>query len=142
MDGQANDVTNLAVALLWLPDGRLSLQRRSVDAPIAAGKLGFFGGHIEAGELPEVCIRRELAEEISLDVDTLDITHLCDILVPASSYDGRDHQFFIFETNIDDDNFVVYEGDRAESYLPAELLSRDDLSEIVRKVLEQHAGQK
>lgn len=131
-------VKTLAVIVLKLPDGRLVLQRRTSDAPVAAGKLGFFGGHIEAGETPEQCVRRELAEETSLDVDSLAIIPKVEFQLPASVNYAQDRHFHIFESTIPQDDFEVYEGVWAESYTTEELLQRDDVSEVVIQVLKHH----
>lgn len=44
--------------------GRYLLERRPAWAMAASGKLTCFGGKREPGESPEVCLRRELDEEI------------------------------------------------------------------------------
>lgn len=131
-------VKTLAVIVLKLPDGRLVLQRRTTDAPVAAGKLGFFGGHIETGETPEQCVRRELAEETSLDVDSLAIIPKVEFQLPANVNYAQDRHFHIFESTIPQDDFEAYEGVRAESYTTEELLQRDDVSEVVIQVLKHH----
>lgn len=37
------------------------------------GRWGLFGGHLDPGETPEVCIHRELEEEIGWDVPRLNL---------------------------------------------------------------------
>lgn len=134
-DNQAIKI--LAVAVLRLPDGKLVLQRRTDDAPVAPGLLAFFGGHIEKGETPEDCVRRELAEETSLDVGKLNIQPVKELMLPASANYNQDRHFFIFEASAATDNFDVFEGVGHETYSKQELLARSDVSEVVRRVLEQ-----
>jgi len=43
---------------------RLLFLKRAPDRPLGPGLWGFPAGHIEDGETPEDCARRELAEEI------------------------------------------------------------------------------
>lgn len=54
----------VAIAILY-HDGCVFLQLRDDDPGIIhPGVWGFFGGHLEAGETPEVALGRELWEEI------------------------------------------------------------------------------
>lgn len=59
---------SVAVILRCL-DGRYYMQKRSPDAPKNPNKITFFGGEIEIGESPEEAARRELMEELELQVD-------------------------------------------------------------------------
>jgi 8-oxo-dGTP diphosphatase len=60
-----NKQVEVAIAILY-QDGKFLLQLRD-DIPGIPypGQWGFFGGHIEPGETPEVALKRELQEEIS-----------------------------------------------------------------------------
>ena len=58
-----------AVALLVLDDGRYLMQLRDQKAGIFyPGHWGCFGGALDPGETPEAGLRRELREELGVDV--------------------------------------------------------------------------
>jgi 8-oxo-dGTP diphosphatase len=59
----------VAVCILYTSDDRFLLQLRDeVPNIIYPGCWGLFGGHIEAGETPEIAVVREIQEEISYDL--------------------------------------------------------------------------
>jgi 8-oxo-dGTP pyrophosphatase MutT (NUDIX family) len=59
-----------AAALLLLEDGRYILQLRDNIAPIFfPGHWGLFGGGIQDAETPLRALRRELKEELDLEID-------------------------------------------------------------------------
>ncbi len=66
-----NDRTKLAVSIIQDPvSGRVLLQHRDDNAKNSPNKWGLFGGGVEAGETPEVALKRELEEEIGISIDT------------------------------------------------------------------------
>ena len=96
--------------LLILPDGKVMLQRRDNKAPTSPSKLALFGGHIERGEPPDKAMRRELGEETSLDVASLDIRAENDF--EMTHQDGTAHHFYTYRADIPNADFAVYEGGR------------------------------
>ncbi|MGA7955416.1 MAG: NUDIX domain-containing protein [Gloeobacterales cyanobacterium] len=57
----------VSIAILYR-EGQFLLQLRdSISGILYPGHWGFFGGHVEAGETPEVAMRRELIEEIGYE---------------------------------------------------------------------------
>ncbi len=129
----------VVIASMYLPDGRVVLQRRTLDAPINAGLLGHFGGHVETGETFDQAIRRELAEETSLPIDELAIKPLLYFVVDR---EGKLVEYHPYEIMINDMSFDVYEGEKAEAYTVQEALERDDLTSSVKYMLQNTTGGK
>lgn len=64
-----NKRRDVAPTIVIDPSGRLLLQRRdNIPNILYPGKIGFFGGHREAGETFLECAVRELREELSYEV--------------------------------------------------------------------------
>jgi 8-oxo-dGTP diphosphatase len=66
---QANPVLHVAAVALVDPDGRILVTQRP-EGKALAGLWEFPGGKLEAGELPEQALVRELAEELGIDTST------------------------------------------------------------------------
>lgn len=128
----------VSIIALVLPDGKLVVQRRAKDAFSSAGLLGFFGGHIETGESPLDAMTRELAEETSLDVDSLTITKVTEVELPNSTDPTQKKKFYFYTTNIPSDDFDVFEGDGAETYSLDELNVRTDVAVSARHMIEHY----
>jgi 8-oxo-dGTP pyrophosphatase MutT (NUDIX family) len=60
------------VALAILPrDGKFLMQLRDqIPTILYPGLWGLFGGHIEAGETPEIAVQREVLEEIGYSIES------------------------------------------------------------------------
>lgn len=127
-----------SVAILYLPDGRMVFQRRSKDAPLSPGLLGFFGGHVEKGETPEQAMRRELSEELALEFDELGMEFMASIeLGPEQSDHPGGSVYHVFKGKVESLDMDVYEGDGAEAYTLGQVQKRDDLALPCRYLLKQ-----
>jgi 8-oxo-dGTP diphosphatase len=62
-----NKLTSVSVAVLQHPDGTFLMAQRP-EGKAYAGYWEFPGGKVEAGETPEAALRRELFEELGIDV--------------------------------------------------------------------------
>jgi 8-oxo-dGTP diphosphatase len=58
----------VAICLLYREQKLLMQLRDDIPTILYPGLWGLFGGHIEAGETPEVAVVREIAEEIAYDL--------------------------------------------------------------------------
>lgn len=95
------------------------------------------GGHLEAGESPEDCIRREIEEELGVALDPAEVHPHCSAL---RSY-GTEHTFWA-KAAFDLDDIVLTEGQDIAWFTPLqaarhELAYEDDA--ILREFRAQHA---
>jgi leucyl-tRNA synthetase len=56
-------------ALIETPEGKFIFQKRDHNTDRNPGKIAPFGGGVDKGESFEACLKRELKEEINLDLD-------------------------------------------------------------------------
>jgi len=127
----------IEVSIIWLvlPNGDAVLQRRDKKTNVSPGLLGFFGGHVEAGETPEAAIKRELSEETSLNISGLNISWVASVELPHPNDPTVMRRLHIYRASIDSDDFDVFEGERSETYSIAELENRRDLASSVTYVI-------
>ena len=61
----------LALLIPVSKNKQVLLQHRDSGAPIKPNHWAFFGGHIEAGEIPDVAAVREFKEELQIDIQDI-----------------------------------------------------------------------
>ncbi|HEY5549798.1 MAG TPA: NUDIX hydrolase [Candidatus Saccharimonadales bacterium] len=123
-----------------LPDGRVVLHRRDGKTPVSPELLGFFGGDLIEDEAPLAGARRELGEETSLNVGTLVLKAVTDFVQTPEMDMHQTHPaiYHIFSTRIDSPEFDVFEGAGKETIDIEEALLRDDLTDPLRRALEEY----
>ena len=107
------------VAGLLFSDGKVLICQRPPDKKYEAGKWEFPGGKLEEGETPQQALKRELREELAIDVRVgrlrdARITHL-----------GERAALILFYDCEADDAPKAVEHSRIEFALPEDLLSYD-----------------
>ncbi len=65
-----------SICLVEDDDSQLLFLKRAPDRELGPDKWGFPAGHIEPGESPEECARRELGEEIGTDHQLIELARL------------------------------------------------------------------
>ncbi len=64
-----NNIRSVALAILH-QDGHFLMQLRdNIPTIIYPDRWGFFGGHLEPGETPEMGVKREVIEEINFTIE-------------------------------------------------------------------------
>jgi 8-oxo-dGTP diphosphatase len=129
-----------------LRDGRLLLERRPATARLAPGRLDSPGGKAEPGERPADALRRELREELGIEVRACRLVGFLDERVPARGTAARGaaaatvtatevwrHFHFVLEAW--DGEPAPREGQVLEWHAPQEALARPDLHPLTALAL-------
>ncbi|MDP6781502.1 MAG: NUDIX domain-containing protein [Alphaproteobacteria bacterium] len=112
----AEDIVDIrtAAALLVTPDGRYLMQLRDDKAGIVLPNMwALFGGCVEANENPEAGLRRELLEELELELEPGSLAYFSQMAFDAIYSDGGFRHRYFFEASIDPgvvDSLVLHEG--------------------------------
>jgi 8-oxo-dGTP diphosphatase len=75
-DPQSSVSARFSICALEDAEGRLLFVKRSPEESLGAGKWGFPAGHIEAGETPRECARREMMEEIGQHHEIIEVNQV------------------------------------------------------------------
>lgn len=86
----------VALALRHLPDGKYLLARRGPGGT-GAGFWEFPGGKIEPGETQKEALRREILEELSFDLASLELSFIGE---NVHSYDNRDIKIYLWKAKV------------------------------------------
>lgn len=118
-------IQDAAAAVIRLPGERYLMQLRTRNADIwYPGCWGCFGGAIDAGENPLAALRRELREEIELEVDSPPlITNLEFDFSPLGLGRGKRLYYLVDITDAALRGLRLHEGERMQAFTYAELVS-------------------
>lgn len=130
-------------AVLLAPDDTVLLIRRAKDPH--RGKLSVPGGFVDAGEVAEAALRREIREEVGLAVERLD--YFCS-LPNVYHYRGVTYQVldFFFVGRVDTKSTQADPGEVAEvcwlpqSQILPEEIAFDSVREMLRRFLSAPAS--
>jgi len=119
--------------LLYNPETKsVLLQKRDMKAKANPGLWGFFGGSSESDETPEQALKRELKEELNIDIDT-------SRLVPLRKYFNekfkRHSHIFVLECYLEKQEMTLGEGEDFD-WVPLVDVFKYSLTENTKKSLE------
>lgn len=100
-----------AVHLILIKDGKILLQRRNNPNKYGYGMLGMPAGHLEANENVYDAFKREMKEELNIDVVNSKIVQVMNLNGDTDVYDAY---FFVCEytgeiTNMEEENIKSLE---------------------------------
>ena len=138
-------------ALLVTKGGEILLVKKGSDYQYDAknaGKVALFGGGMEVGEDMFVALKRELSEELELDIENLEVKPL-ETYAKTLAMDGVDVEVHVFVVSgVDRGLLVLREGDAMIDGVAHdanreiiegsadELLARSDITRITRLALQ------
>ena len=108
-------VRNISVLILYDADGKILLQHRSKNATRLPDHWAFFGGGIEQDEGPEEALKREIEEELSLEINNF---HL--LVTQKFTYKEDNNTKYVFVKKYDNETLVLGEGQSMGWFLPEE----------------------
>lgn len=130
-------MADLASLALYDREGRILLQHRDPHAKNSPDHWGFFGGHMEEGETPEVAMRRELMEELEYAPRTPLFLHE-ERFIDRTYEPPAERSIFVFIEPFDEtQKLVQHEGQGMGWFAPAEtrdLLMTDRARNIVAAI--------
>ena len=131
---------NVAVLILYSPDGRILLQHRTKDAPTFPDYWAFFGGGIEEGESPEQAVKRECLEELGYPLT--DPRHF---ETRRFDYLGREHTMHVFIAPYDGGTLTLFEGQAMGWFRTtdtADLMMNDHDRSVVQALADRLVGKR
>lgn len=131
-------VREIAAAILIDVRGCLLLQQRdSIPGILQPGKIGLFGGHLEANETFLECVVREISEEISHPVPPERFQHLLSLdCADPEIAGGRVRGEFFIARDVPTDVLVITEGKLLVVHPDAIAELRDELTPVAILAIE------
>ncbi len=125
-----------ATALL-VREGRVLLGKRTSRIRFA-GMWDAFGGHLEAGESPEEALRRELREELAIEITLARFLRVYEDVDPTSGQTFRHHLFLV--TGWDGEPGIANEEHSEIRWCRPEEVSELNLMPSLRDAIAIHAA--
>lgn len=132
--------TNIGVhVLLVTPEGKVILQQRDNNPKIVnAGLISMFGGTLKTADSIKEGLKRELLEELELNIDSYSVKEL-GVFYKTKEVDGVDWEVNVFTIeNVSPKNLKLHEGKGLICDYPRELLKNNKLTRITRLALEKY----
>lgn len=107
------------------------------------GLLSVPGGHIEVGETAEEAVRREVKEEVGLDVKPVKLLLMQQAIYPKN-FTLRRHFIFLDYLCVSDSSAVKIDNREIQSYIwidPEEAL-KEDLEEYTRNLINRYLSER
>jgi len=135
---QEEDVVTCG-ALIKNLSGKYILQQRDRKAGRSAGMIATFGGWKEKGETTFECLKRELKEELNLDVEPEDVQ-----LIGSFPRDDNSSLYskIYFIDQVDEKSLILGEGEAILTLSAEEVLTSDKATNLTRESLKIFESQK
>lgn len=120
-------------ALILTKTNNILLQRRNLNSNIEnPGKIAMFGGAIEDGEKLLDGLKRELFEELELNIEEYQIKKL-NTYQKTQELDGINHSVNVWLIyDVERDDLVLHEGHKIISSKPKDIVNNKKLSRITK----------
>ena len=128
-----------AHAMLVTNEGKIILQQRDNKPGIVnPGLISIWGGSLRLDESEEIGLKRELMEELEINIENYRVSKL-GVFKKTAEEDGQNYlaNVFIIE-NVKIEDLKIHEGKGVVGDYPAELLKSDKLTRITRLVLQSY----
>ncbi len=130
----------VASLILENPKGEILLYLRDNNPAIPfPHHWDLFGGHVEEGESPEEALKRELQEELGLDVKNH--TFFKEYVVTTEDLKPNRKFVYVAPIAMDGDQITLHEGERTQFFSPKEI-STLKLASIHKQILTDYLRSK
>jgi nucleoside triphosphatase len=137
-----NNGTNFQQRVVVVPiirnaDGRILICKKPIDRGVFPGQWGLPGGGIEPGERMEEALRREIREELGIEVEDIQRLHFKDGLEQKVYPGGQDQRvymiYLLFACRAVDDAIELNEEFAEYAWVSPPELGEYDLNEETRQ---------
>ncbi len=132
-----------AYALILTPEGNVLLQQRETKPDIKnSGKIAMFGGATENNEALINGLRRELFEELELNIDEYKIEKF-GVYQKTKKLDGMNHCVNVWLVyDVDQSKLILHEGETIISDKPKNLINNPKLTRVTKLALQDLINKK